>query len=338
MRRVSIAEIMRETGLSRATVDRALNGRGRVHARTREAIEHSIRKLQSPRGLAAQNGPKADIVLRLGRGMMSEMRAAWEGQKPDGTFHDLYQAQEAQTLEVVGKLCADASRPLILTVKNSDRLSDVLVAARRRGKRIITMISDVAREARDHFVGIDNRAAGQTAAFLIGRALGDRPSSVGVVVGDIAFRGHEDREIGFRTALRAHFPRIVLAGEAQGEDHQDLTQQAVAKMIDQHPGLAAIYNVGGGNKGLANALQAAGLSRHVIVVGHEVNYITAALLKDASMDYAIAASPAAQLAEALRVAHAPEASATRDSSLLDFGVYTRFNLPAFHTPEAPQKG
>ena len=45
MRRVGIADIMRETGLSRATVDRALNGRGRVHARTRAAIEETLRRL-----------------------------------------------------------------------------------------------------------------------------------------------------------------------------------------------------------------------------------------------------------------------------------------------------
>ena len=45
MRRVSIAEIMEATGLSRATVDRVLNGRGRVHDRTRMAVEDSLRRL-----------------------------------------------------------------------------------------------------------------------------------------------------------------------------------------------------------------------------------------------------------------------------------------------------
>ena len=48
MRRVTVADIMRETGLSRATVDRALNGRGRVHDRTRLVVEETLRKLMSP--------------------------------------------------------------------------------------------------------------------------------------------------------------------------------------------------------------------------------------------------------------------------------------------------
>jgi LacI family transcriptional regulator len=48
MRRVTVAEIMRETGLSRATVDRVLNGRGRVHPRTQHVIRETIGRLQSP--------------------------------------------------------------------------------------------------------------------------------------------------------------------------------------------------------------------------------------------------------------------------------------------------
>jgi LacI family transcriptional regulator len=50
MRRVTVADIMHETGLSRATVDHALNGRGRVHDRTRVVVEATLRSLMSPGG------------------------------------------------------------------------------------------------------------------------------------------------------------------------------------------------------------------------------------------------------------------------------------------------
>lgn len=329
MKRVSIADIMRETGLSRATIDRVLNGRGKVHQRTKDMVEKAMRMLSAPLGAGDGALPKADIVLRLGRGMTGQMKAAWDRHHSLGAFHDLYQAEEYAVQACVDALCEDVSRPLILCVKNSDRLADSLQKAREKGKRIITVVSDLAAPARDVFLGIDNRAAGQTAAFLIGRALGERPTPVGVVLGNLAFRCHEDREIGFRTALRANFPKIVLSGEAQGEDHTELTKAAVLRLLNEQPALGAIYNVGGGNAGLIAAIREAGKAKDILVVAHEVNAVTAPLLREGAVDYAIASDPALLIAEALRLSAEETLSLPRDEVHHDFGIYTRFNIPHF---------
>ena len=297
MPHVTVADIMRETGLSRATVDRVLNGRGQVHERTRMLVEETFRRLTDPGKARPAGPPVADIALRVGRGMMAQMRAAWTSSGAQGTFHDLHMADEGAVIRCVETLCKDATRPLIVTAKNSDRLMTVLANARAKGKRIIALVSDLNPMARDGFVGLDDRAAGQTAAFLIGRMLGDRPTTVGVVLGNIAFRCHEDREIGFRTGLRAHFPKVVIAAEAQGEDGADLTA-------------------------------AAGRAADMLVVGHEVNPVTVPLLQSAAMDFAIAGDPADMLAKALALAAGtdplPAVAIHRP-----FGVYTRFNLPGF---------
>jgi len=333
MRRVGIAEIMRETGLSRATVDRALNGRGRVHARTRAAIEESLRRLGQADVLAGSDtspgeGAQADIVLRLGRGMMDQMRAAWRRSGARGAFHDLHLGREAEILAIVRALCEDVSRPLIVCAKNTGPLVEALREARGRGKRVVAIVSDLAPEARDFHVGIDNRAAGRAAAWLIGRTLGETAAPVGVVVGDFAFRCHEDREIGFRTGLRALFPHLAVVSEAQGEDSADLTRAAVARLLRNQPGLRALYNVGGGNRGVAQACLEAGLETPLLIVGHEVNAVTAPLLGSGAIDYALACDPGLLLERALRRLAAP-APAGPDTVWLDFAIYTRFNLPAF---------
>lgn len=330
MRRVTVADIMRETGLSRATIDRVLNGRAKVHDRTRAVVEDTVARLRAG-GPLVPKPPVADLALRVGRGMMEQMRAAWTASGAKGALHDLHLADEGSVLRCVETLCKDASRPLILTAKNSDRLVAVLAAARARGKRVIALVSDLPPAARDGFVGLDDRAAGQTAAFLIGRMLGDRPTTVGVVLGNIAFRCHEDREIGFRTGLRAHFPRIVIAGEAQGEDNADLTRNAVRRLLSQHPALGAIYNVGGGNAGMVDALRASGRAADMLVVGHEVNAATAPLLRSGAMDFAIAGAPSQLLGAALQMAMAESPRPGPDLHHVDFGVYARFNLPSFTT-------
>mgnify|MGYP001184995779 FL=1 len=326
MKRVTVADIMEQTGLSRATVDRVLNGRGRVHARTKHVVHETIQRLQSPAG-TDRFAPSADMLLRVGRGMTRQMTAVWEARGVKGDIHDVYDATEADIIRSIRRLAEDPSRPLILTVKNSDGIVEALRQARSTGKRIITLVSDVAPDARDHFVGIDNRAAGQTAAYLIGGMLAGRQATVGVVVGDTAFRCHEDREIGFRTGLRAQFPRLTLAPEARGEDSADLARRAVARLLAEHPQLAAIYNVGGGNQGLAAALEAAGRAGDVAVVSHDVNFVTAPLLREHMLNYVIASDPAHLLTTALGIATAPPE--TRDTTLVDFGIYSRFNVPAF---------
>ena len=63
----------------------------------------------------------------------------------------------------------------------------------------------------------------------------------------------------------------------------------------------------------------------MLLVAHETNAITTPLLRENRIAYALASDPAALLAAALRVASDPGAEAES----LDFGVYTRFNLPSF---------
>jgi LacI family transcriptional regulator len=204
-----------------------------------------------------------------------------------------------------------------------------LAKARRRGKHVVALISDLAAEARDAFVGIDNRAAGETAAFLVGRILGDRPTTVGFVLGDHAYRCHEDREIGFRSALRTHFPKVVLAAEAIGQDNAPTTYAAVRKMLHANQGIGAIYSVAGGHVGLAKAIQEVNRTRDIMVVVHEANDITVPLLRNGQLDFLISQDPTALLTAALQQSEARSSEYARNLDLVDFYVHTAFNIPAF---------
>jgi len=61
-----------------------------------------------------------------------------------------------------------------------------------------------------------------------------------VIVGDYAFRCHEDREIGFRAYLRTAFPEVVLADVARGEDSPEQTCRATLDLFAVHPEIAAV--------------------------------------------------------------------------------------------------
>ncbi len=326
IRRIRIAELAAETGLSRATIDRALNGRSGVHPRTRAAVESTLESLSRQRETAGAARGDVDIVLRLGRGLMSQLsRVSALAGREGLLLFDMWQEDEASVHELVRTLCADTARPLVITAKNTDRLTGELSRARAKGKRVVALISDLSPEARDAYVGIDNRSAGQTAAYLVGSVIGDRPAGVAVLLGDHAFRCHDDREIGFRTALRAAFPRIAMVGEAMGEDNVEKTRRAVAELLKSSPGLSAIYNVAGANEGLARALEIQDCAKDICVVGHEANAVTAPMLKSGVLNFALAARPQLLFEAAVENALNPAAA----GAILDFSVFTLFNLPSW---------
>jgi LacI family transcriptional regulator len=331
MKRVPVNILMKETGLSRATIDRVLNGRGNVHDKTRKVVEKTFSRLSEMDDQSAASAG-ADVVLRLGRGLMGQVRKSNDmlGQGA-ATLHDMHQEDDTHIHSLVRELCQDISRPLIITAKNSENLQAELRQAHLRGKRIVTFVSDLAHDTRDAFVGIDNRMAGQTAAFVLGNFFNDSEAKVGVVLGDYSFRAHEDREIGFRSCLRANFPNVQVADVAKADDSPERTRDAVSKLLADHPELDGIYNVGGGNAGVVEAIKESG--RNFRVVAHEVNHITAPLIRDGYIQYVIAQDATELLRRALDVASRPAEGISKEMNFINFGVYTKFNLPSsFYLP------
>ena len=331
MAKVRIADIVRATGLSRATVDRVLNARGRVHSRTVEAVERAMKQLSNRNVVIRDdNDVPIDILMRLGSGMARQMRETFEFVRgPNDRYFDLFEEDEEGVLRHLRAICSDTTRAAIVCVKDTDRVRATLIKARNSGKKIVAAISDLAPEARDSFVGIDNKAAGSTAVALITQAIGDRPATVGVVVGDSAFACHEEREISFRTTLRQTSRKVVLAAEAIGNDNAELTYRGVRKMLEAHPGIGAIYNCSGGNGGLARALMEMERDQDVLWIAHEITFVSVPLLMNGTMNFVLSQNPTELLETAMKAARLPRGAAADARSLIDFGVYTKFNLPSY---------
>jgi LacI family transcriptional regulator len=330
--KVKVNDVIRATGLSRATVDRALNKRGGLHPETERLVQEAYDRLRGlDRTVNAETSSlhlrPVDAVLRMGRGLTEQMFEVQTLRNLPVRFFDMHEKGEEQTLQVVKDLCTSIDRPLILTVKNDDALVSELARARKRGKRIVALVSDLSPEARDAYVGIDNRNAGRAAALLVGHAFKSRPAKVGVVLGNYAFRCHEDREIGFRSYLRSASPHIALTDVAKGEDSIEQTRDAVLGLIRDHPDLDALYNVAGGNAGLAAALDETGLADRIFVITHETNTITVPLMRRGLINLLIGQSPFLLLETAVRAAQGFEAPSGGEYRLLDFSIHTPFNIP-----------
>ena len=127
--------------------------------------------------------------------------------------------------------------------------------AANRGIRVVTLVSDAPSSQRLHYVGIDNPAAGRTAAALMGRFLRGRRGSVGVIAGSLVLRDHAERQFGFHQILSSEYPDLSPLAAVEGRDDNKRTRMLAARLLSRQPDLVGLYSVGAGNRGIAAALE-----------------------------------------------------------------------------------
>ena len=76
------------------------------------------------------------------------------------------------------------------------------------GVKVVTLATDILHVPRVAYVGIDNRAAGRLAGYLLSRFIGAQAEAkVALFAGSLSYRGHQEREMGFRHILAEEIPR-----------------------------------------------------------------------------------------------------------------------------------
>ena len=109
---------------------------------------------------------------------------------------------------------------------------------------------------------------GRTAGYLIAplhRAA--RRRKVAMIAGSLSYRAHEEREMGFLHVFEEMFPAIEVVGLREGHDDAGKNYRQTRALLDQHPDLAGIYNIGGAADGVARALKEGGRA-NVVFIGH----------------------------------------------------------------------
>jgi LacI family transcriptional regulator len=170
-----------------------------------------------------------------------------------------------------------------------------------QGVFTVTLISDLSACARSGYVGLDNRAAGRTAGYLLGRFVGNRPGKMAMIAGSLSYRAHEEREVGFLHIIEEMFPAMQVVGLREGHDDAVKNYQQTRALLEQYPGLVGIYNIGGASDGVARALKEAGRELKVVFVGHGLTPDTRALLIDGTMDAVITQSPQSATMSCVRI-------------------------------------
>ena len=168
---------------------------------------------------------------------------------------------------------------------------EAVSALRAKGKYVVTIVSDISNTDRTAYVGLDNRAVGRTAAYLLGRLAREQKGKVALIAASRTYRAHEEREMGFLGLMAESFPHLSVVGLREGHDNRDENYRHALTVLAEHPDLIGIYNVGGSSDGIARALREKRRDQHILFIGHGLTADTRAFLVEDTMDVVITQSP-----------------------------------------------
>ena len=166
------------------------------------------------------------------------------------------------------------SRGVILKAPEAPEVNAAVLRLSEAGIPVVTLVSDLPFSKRVAYVGMDNRSAGATAAYLVNQWLGESPGSPGlsgspgspgspgrgsrilVALSRSVFRGEEEREIGFRSAIRERWPHRRLTEITDSDGLDTSVYRLALDALDRYDDIEAVYSIGGGNRAILDAFDA----------------------------------------------------------------------------------
>jgi LacI family transcriptional regulator len=300
MARPTVHDIAREAGVSLATVDRVLNGRPRVRESSIRLVQSAVEKLGYVRDVSAANLAKRKqyrfaVVIPDSKSQFIEtIRVALDEIKQvpgiDRITVDTIVApvdDPNTTARILAGIDAEHFDGVAIMCPETPQVRDAITRLKQAGLAVVALVSDLPSSARDHFVGVDNVAAGRTAGALMGRFLGGNQGKILVVSGSLSSRDSLERRHGFDSIIAERFPSLEILPSIESRDHPQRLISIIKQVMATNLDVVGIYALGSGNTAILDALRATGKIGGCKLIMHELTPATRAALEAEEVDAVI---------------------------------------------------
>lgn len=284
----AMKEVALQAGVSLATVDRVFHRRPGVRPATRQRVEQACAELERQRQQVGLKGRRfmIDLVMeapaRFTRIVRDALGTVMSRAHPAVIRARDHLAETVSVPELVAVLDAIARRGshgVLLKAPDVPAITEAMERLLVRGIPVVTLATDVKSAQHRHaYVGLDNRCAGETAAYLMAQWLGTESVDVLVSSSGQRFQGEEERIHAFMQALASARPSCTVHVLDTGQGLHDPTAAAVGQLLLEQPALAAVYSVGGANTAILAAFEQAA-RRCRPFIGHDLDNENLSLLR-----------------------------------------------------------
>lgn len=348
--RPTVTDIAREAGVSLATVDRVLNGRPGVREKTISAVNEAIARLGYVRDLAAANlargrSYKVAAILPDTESQFVQSLAdalATAGSLAVTSRIDLrllrFPAEDPHQLAaLLASLPHQGYVGAALMAPETPVVRDAVRLVRSKGIPVVALVSNLPNAGCDHFVGIDNTAAGRTAGVLMGRFLGAGPGQIIVVGQSLLARDMVDRRRGFDEVMLRDFPNLDVLPSLETHGSSGTLREVVTRRLANSPNVTGIYSMGDGHRALTQLIDDMKLSGRITVICHELTPHVRTALQQGQVTAVITQNLGHLARSTLRVLRAKADNQPLDESQeqIRIEIVLRENLPILPDPPSP---
>ena len=292
----TIQEIADRVGVSRGTVDRALNNRGRVAPEVAAQIEKVAAEIgYVPKRILRQaKGLKIGVITQLSKSsFMNKIRKGIEDMKKDLELKNVTVLIEEcegvdtdQQLAAIEKLEREGIAGLAIMPVDNTVIHNKLNQLVSNGIKVVTFNSDSVGTDRSCYVGLDNTASGRTAAGLMG-FLTRGEGKVLAITGYFENNVNTMRLSGFVEILRKDYPQINMVGVGSGFDDANEVEKIVTNALEGYKDLDGIVIFSGGQEGIRSALEKTKVVTKPYIIAYDLTDSNKTALKEGLIDFII---------------------------------------------------
>jgi len=270
MKRPTIADLAKVSGVSISTVNRVLSGAEGVRPTTIQLVRDKAEEINFyGRGLIGSSRQVSPPSFRLGFLLQQESRDIYRmlGEHLDAAARTWRDARITPVIEFAEALDPDCiSEHLHNLGKSCDAvaviaadhplISQAIHDLKQNGTPVVTYITDLSAPDRAGYVGVDNWKLGRTAAWFICTTT-CRAGRVAVFIGNHRYQCQDVSDASFRSYIREHAPNLVVDDSRPTHEEAEITYRMVKNLLAEQDDLVGIYIAGGGISGLLGALREA---------------------------------------------------------------------------------
>jgi len=333
--KVTISDLAKQAGVSTATVDRVVNQRNGVRPETREQVLTVADRLGYP--VSIYPPITLDFLLPGSTNTYLNLLAQSLQAQDDLPFKARIRVHRMERFSDPNAVCKKLlslrtdSDGIGMIVMDHPKVREAIRELNAAEIPLLMLVSDIPDTNRIGYIGVDSRAAGRLAGLLLGKFMkSTRRCKIALFAGSLSYRDHSEREFGFRQVLADEFPELTIVQLQENFDDWKRSYATTMRLLRIHRDLGGIYNIGGGNRGIAQALEEAGQAGKIVFIGHELTDHTRRFLLDGTMDAVIDQEPRREAREAVIALSRAARGLPVQSSNLTVGIQVIFreNIPA----------
>jgi len=299
---ITIKEIAKLAGVSRGTVDRALNARGGVNPDVEENILKIAREHGYKPNLAAKSLAMTQQNLSIGVIIYSEnnhffdtviegINAAADEIQEFGisvAIHKTNGFDVDKQLSRIDKLLNSGINALAITPINDDRIIKRLEEI--DNLPIIALNTYIKGEHSIDYIGCDYYKSGQTAGAMMGLFSKGEGNAL-IITGSHSIYGHNRRVNGFTDVIDSEYPSLSVKSVIENDDDDELSYKLVKNTLETDKTINCFYFAAAGVEGGVKALMEDSRCNDFVIITNDSSPSREELIKQGVIDATICQQP-----------------------------------------------